>query len=104
MEVHRKGRNMSEKNVCSSGWHGDHGSTVRLKNDTRGPVSVSSDSSCTWPFPKEDPKRGFSIDAGDTRDVVLADQPSGPKISYCYHTTGCPGDPRAVNPKTVIIT
>jgi hypothetical protein len=94
---------MSEKNVCSSGWHGYHGSTVTLKNPTKNQVSVSSNSSCTWPFPNEDPNVGFTIDANSTKDEELADEPSGPKRSYCYDTTGCPGDPRNVNPKTVII-
>jgi len=99
MEVHRKERNLSEKNVCSSGRKGTHGSTVTLKNDTKNQVSVSEDSTCTWPFPKE--TSPFTINAGSTKDVVLADDPHQ---SYCYNTTGCPGDPRAVNPKTVIIT
>ena len=90
---------MSEKNVCSSGWHGAHGSSVTLKNHTNGPVTVRADSTCTWPFPKE--TSPFTINAKGTKDVVLADDP---KKSYCYDTTGCPGDPRNVNPKTVIIT
>jgi hypothetical protein len=101
MDVHRKEKNMSEKNVCSSGWHGDHGSTVNLKNPTKNPVSVSSHSGCSWPFPNE--TSGFTINAGGTKLVKLADESSGPKKSYCYDTTGCPGDPRNVNPKTVII-
>lgn len=91
---------MSAKDVCSSGWRGVHSSTVTLKNPTSGPVTVSADSSCTWPFPKEK-KSGFTINAGGTHDVVLADDPTQ---SYCYRTTGCPGDPLKVNPKTVIIT
>lgn len=99
MEVHRKKRNMSEKNVCSTGWKGAHGSTVTLKNPTKNQVIVSADSSCTWPFPKE--TSPFTINANGTKDVVLADDP---QKSYCYNTTGCPGDRRNVNPKTVIIT
>lgn len=94
---------MSGKNVCSSGWKAPHGSTVTLKNETKKQVSVSAASSCLWPFPDED-KSGFTIDAGGTKDVVLADNPTGPNYSYCYNTTGCPGDPKEVNPKTIIIT
>jgi hypothetical protein len=89
---------MNEKNVCSSGWHGDHGSIVTLKNHTNGPVTVSADSTCTWPFPKE--KSPFTINANKSKDVLLADDA---KKSYCYDTKGCPGDPKDVNPKTVII-
>ena len=90
---------MSEKNVCSSGWKGAHGSTVTLKNSTKNVVNVSADSTGTWPFPQE--KSPFTINAGNTKDVVLADDPNQ---SYCYDTAGCPGDPKNVNPKTVIIT
>lgn len=93
---------MSDKNVCGSGWHGAHGSTVTLKNDTKGPVTVSAASGYLWPFPDED-EDGFTIDAGYPKDVELADDPTDPNHSYGYDTKGCPGDPKNVNPKTVII-
>lgn len=87
---------MSDKNVCSSGWHGNHGSTVRLKNATNGPVTVYADSSCKWPFPEQ--SSPFTINAVPV-DVKLADVPG----TYCYDTKGCPNDKLDVNPKTVII-
>jgi hypothetical protein len=89
---------MDEHDVCKGGWKGTHSDTVRLRNHTKNQVTVSADSSCEWPFPKED-KNGFPIDAKGWKDVVLADDPYK---TYCYNTKGCPDD-RPVNPKTVII-
>lgn len=90
---------MSEIDVCRSGWHGVHSTTVTLKNSAHNSVTVSPDSSCTWPFPKE--KKPFTIPKGGTKDVVLADDPTK---SYCYSTDACPDDHSKVNPKTVIIS
>ena len=89
---------MDEKNVCSSGWHGLRHSIVKLKNSNNNQVSVSADSSYVWPFPEKDSP--FTIAANCSCDVLLADDPDQ---SYGYDTTGCPGDHKDVNPKTVII-
>lgn len=87
-----------EKNVCSSGWSGNSGSTLTLKNDSKNDVTVSSDSSCPWPFKK--PTGSFTIKTKGTQDVTLVDTAG---TNYCYRTTGCLDDHRT-NPKTVIIT
>ena len=92
---------IDEKNVCSSGWHGKHGSTLILKNENKQPVTVSRDPKCPWPF--EYPSSPFTIDAKvgstpGTRQVKLVNI----RGTHCYHTDNCPGD-LAVNPKTVII-
>lgn len=87
------------QNVCSTEWHGKHGSTVTLENHTKNTVTVTADSTCPWPFPNEDPKKGFTINAGGTQDELLADVPG----TYCYSTADTCDDDSKVNPKTVII-
>ena len=99
----KKKRILRGKDVCSSGWHGVHGSTVTLKNTTQNSITVSVDSTLSWPFPHE-PETGFLVHVGVPKTVVLADVPThNPTPKYGYDTKGCPGDHLDVNPKTVII-
>lgn len=95
-----------EKNVCSSSWQGQHGTTITLKNDNNNPVTVSP---CTppppdWPF--SNPSSAFVVPAkvGSNPGTVQVTLKSTPGTNYGYTTKGCPGDPKEVNPKTVIIT
>lgn len=95
-----------KRNVCSSGWHGVHGSTITLENFTSNPVTVNDcgDPNCSFPF--SSPPSGFSVPPKvgsnpGTKDAILQDVPG----NYCYCTVNCPGDDKdGTNPKTVIIT
>ena len=93
---------MSEKNVCSSGWHGDHGTTITLKNENSNSVTVSPDATCSWPF--SSPSSSFTVPAkvGSTPGTYQATLVNTPG-SYCYDTSGCPSLKADTNPKTVII-
>jgi hypothetical protein len=92
-----------EKNVCSQSWQGQKGQNIILKNDNTNVVSVGPDTNLPWPFSK--PTIPFSVAAKvgnnpGTCSVTLQNSAG----NYGYSTTGCPGDPKEVNPKTVIIT
>jgi hypothetical protein len=94
-----------EKNVCSSSWQGQHGASITLKNDNNGVVTVGPDTKTNLPWPFASPSSSFPVPAKSgnspgTYPVTLQNAPG----NYGYSTTGCPGDPKAVNPKTVIIT
>lgn len=95
----------AEKNVCSQSWQGSQGQSITLKNETSKIVSVGPDTETNLPWPFSNPPSGFSVSAKSgnspgTYSVTLQSS----KGSYGYSTTNCPGDPKAVNPKTVIIT
>lgn len=95
----------AEKNVCSQSWLGKHGENITLKNDNAKIVTVSNDKITNLPWPFSNPTTDFSVNAKSgntpgTYSVTLKDT----KGDYGYSTTGCPGDPKDVNPKTVIIT
>ncbi len=93
---------LAEKNVCSNSWSGLAGETLLLKNPHSTMVTVSEVSAATWPF--STPASPFNVpDSGSapgTTQVTLKNAAG----NYEYNTSGCPGDPRAVNPKTVIIS
>lgn len=96
---------MADKNVCSSSWQGKAGETITLKNDNGNPVTVSP---CTpvppdWPFSNPSSAFGVPAKVGSTPGTMQVTLKSTPG-SYGYNTKGCPGDPKDVNPKTVIIT
>ena len=94
--------NLPEKNVCSSSWSGLVGETLLLKNPHSTMVTVTEVSPATWPF--STPASPFNVpDSGSapgTTQVTLVNATG----NYEYNTSGCPGDPKAVNPKTVIIS
>lgn len=91
-----------EKNVCSNSWSGLVGETLLLKNPHSTMVTVTQVSAATWPF--STPASPFNVpDSGSapgTTQVTLVNATG----NYEYNTSGCPSDPRAVNPKTVIIS
>lgn len=93
-----------QKNVCSSGWHGVHGSTVTLENHNANPVTVNDchDPKCQFPFSSPNP--GFSVpgQVGSNPGTIQATLKSTPG-TYCYCTIGC-GKKENTNPKTVIIS
>ena len=93
---------MSEKNVCSSGWHGAHGATITLKNESSSAVEVCSNATCAWPF--SSPSSPFTVPAkvGSTPGTYTVTLNNAPG-NYCYDTTGCPSLAADTNPKTVII-
>lgn len=91
-----------EKNLCSSGWHGDHGTTIRLVNNNKNDVTVNDcgNPSCSWPF--SSPPSPFTVPANGYRDATLQNTPGN---DYCYCTSACPGEKVFdTNPKTVIIS
>jgi hypothetical protein len=95
-----------EKNVCSSGWHGVHGTTIILENHNSNPVTVDdcNDPLCLFPF--SSPAPGFKVPAkvGSTPGTTPATLQNIPG-TYCYCTEGCPdGGREDTNPKTVIIS
>jgi hypothetical protein len=94
-----------EKNVCSNSWTGKHNENITLKNQQSNVVTVSPCTNPTGPWPFSSPSSAFTVPAKvgstpGTQTVTLQNAPG----DYCYKTTGCPGDPKEVNPKTVIIT
>jgi hypothetical protein len=93
---------LPEKNVCSNSWSGLKGETLLLNNPHSTMVTVSEVSAATWPF--STPASPFNVpDSGSapgTTQVTLVSTAG----NYEYNTSGCPSDPRAVNPKTVIIS
>jgi hypothetical protein len=95
----------AEKNVCSQSWQGKHGENITLKNDTTKIVTVSPDTTTNLPWPFSNPASAFSVPAksGNSPGTYPVTLQTSPK-TYGYSTTNCPGDPKAVNPKTVIIT
>jgi hypothetical protein len=95
----------AEKNVCSQSWQGKHGVNITLKNDNAKIVTVGPDTKTKLPWPFSKPANSFSVPAKVGNDPgtypVTLQTSTG---DYGYSTTGCPGDPKEVNPKTVIIT
>jgi hypothetical protein len=97
---------ISAKNVCSSGWHGNHSSYVTLTNHNSNIITVKDSGDPNCPFPFETPPSPFNISAkvGSTPGTVVAQLKNTPG-TYCYSTEGCPGDHAVLtNPKTVIIS
>jgi|GEM_PF-5668217 len=88
----------NNKNVCSSGWHGVHGSTVTLENHTTGTVTVNACQNKAFAFSSPDP--GFSIPPGGSVEATLQNALG----TYYYCTSGCPDKKDDTNPKTVIIS
>ena len=95
----------AEKNVCSQSWQGSQGQKITLKNDNTKIVTVGPDTTTNLPWPFSKPTSGFSVPAkvGSTPGTysVTLKTVGG---NFGYSSTGCPGDPKEVNPKTVIIT
>jgi hypothetical protein len=93
------------RNVCSSGWRGVRGSTIRLENHNSNVVTVDvcpSSESCTFAFAS--PPAPFPGPANGYTDAVLIGNPT-PGVTHCYCTSGCPDQIAFdINPKTVIIT
>jgi|SRR5579862_23405 len=94
----------SGRNVCSSGWQGAHGSNITLNNDNTGVVTVYENPPLDWPF--SNLNSGFTVPgkSGNNPGTRSATLQNTPGKTYGYRTTGCPGDPKEVNPKTIIIT
>jgi hypothetical protein len=95
----------AEKNVCSQSWQGSKGQNITLKNENSNIVTVGPDTKTKLPWPFSKPVSPFSVPAKvgnipGTYPVTLKNSAG----DYGYSTTGCPGDPKEVNPKTVIIT
>ena len=98
---------MKEINVCSNAnWNADSNETITFKNTHTQAVTVEQDGSSPWPFTTASPFTVPQTGSGPgDRDVTLIQNPNYPTpTGYCYKTVHCPGDPRNVNPKTVIIT
>jgi len=93
------------KNVCSSGWHGVHGSTVTLENYSTTAVTVNDCGNPACPFPFSSPPPGFSVPAktGSNPGTTQATLKSTAG-TYCYCTSGCHDKKEDTNPKTVIIS
>ena len=97
-----------DREVCSQSWQGAHDTTITLKNENIGAVTVSksSDSNILWPF--SNPSSPFTVPAksGNNPGTVSATLVNTPGTSYGYATSGCHGDGHKslTNPKTVIIT
>jgi hypothetical protein len=92
---------MSDRNVCSNSINGNKNETFNFKNENSNPVIVKQDGTNTWPF-TTGPNLNVPAKVGSTAGtlpVTLIGTPG----TYHYCTSGCPDDPRLVNPKTVII-
>jgi hypothetical protein len=95
-----------KKNVCSSGWHGAHGSTVTLENHNNNPVTVYDCGDPLCPFPFSSPPSGFSVPGkvGSNPGTTQATLQNATG-THCYCTDGCPASVKEdTNPKTVIIS
>jgi hypothetical protein len=95
-----------QKNVCSKGWNGVHGSTITLENHNSNTVTVDGCGDPDYPFPFSSPNPPFSVPSkvGANPGTIPATLKNAPG-NYHYCTAGCPGDiTESTNPKTVIIT
>ena len=94
-----------ERDVCSGDWRAASDTYLTLINTNQNPVVVYPSPGFAWPF--HDPHNSFIVPAEGAngvpgeRTVRVVNMPGE---IYAYNTSGCPGDPKGVNPKNIVIT